>query len=168
MGHSTFFGVLVGSKRVTTTLTAMDLRCGCGQRLDPSTHNTPDPADRPGCPFCGATSGWQFSVTVGDSVSVRDGVGYKVRRAGRSGKPAVESFDYPAVQRATGQETRHRRTIDREDKRYFEEVEVEATGDILYRKEHHLDLHKGRGDDQGDDTSPRPQTARPEALPRDE
>ena len=146
----------------------MELRCGCGQQLDPAVHNTPVPAERPGCPSCGATGGWRFSVTVADSVRVRDGVGYKLQRAGRTGKPAVESFDYPAVQRATGQETRHRRTIDREDNRYVEEVEVEATGDILYRKEHHLDMHKGRGDDAGEDTSPPPQIARPEALPRDD
>ena len=131
-------------------------------------HNTPDPTDRPGCPSCGATRGWQAAVTVSDSARVRDGVRYKVKHAGGTGKPAVESFDYPAIQRATGQETRHRRTIEYEGNRYLEEVEVEATGDILYRKEHRLDLHRGRGDDQGDDTSPPPQIAHSEALPEGE
>lgn len=146
----------------------MDLRCGCGQQLDSSVHNTPDPSDRPDCPSCGATSGWQASIVVTDRVRVRDGVAFKLRHAGRTGKSAVESFDLPAVQRATGEETRHRRTIDREGNRYVEEVAAEVPGDILYRNEHPLALHKGRGDDRGDDTSPPPQIARPEALPEDE
>lgn len=64
-----------------------------------------------------------------------------MKRAGGTGKPAVEPFDYPAIQRATGQETRHRRSADHEGKRYFEEVDVEATGDMLYCKEHQMDLH---------------------------
>lgn len=88
--------------RAANTLTAMDLRCGCGQRLDSSVHNTPDPSDRPDCPSCGATSGWQASIVVTDRVRVRDGVAFKLRHAGRTGKPAVESFDLPAVQRQPG------------------------------------------------------------------
>lgn len=139
------------------------MRCGvCGTDL-PASEVTGTPESRTPCPSCGSLAR-RASLLVQETVTVRDGVGYKAKRAGER-KPFRQAFDYPATQRSTGAPTRHERLIDRDNDRFFERVVEEGTGRVLHETDHPLSEHKGHGSDRGPRTSPPPQVTTPDASP---
>lgn len=141
----------------------MTVRCGeCGTDL-PASEVTDPAGSRMPCPFCGSLAR-HASVLVHETVVVRDGVGFKAKRAGER-KPFREAFDIPETQRSTGTPTRHERLIDRDDDRYVERVVEEGTGRVLHETDHRLGEHKGHGTDRGPRTSPPPQVTTPDASP---
>jgi hypothetical protein len=102
------------------------LQClGCGTDLIASEVTEPSGFRTP-CPSCGSLDR-QKSVLLHETVTARDGIGYKVKHAAEH-KPFREAFDNPAIQRSTGATTRHQRLIDRDNDRYFKRVVEEGTG----------------------------------------
>jgi len=137
--------------------------CGeCGAAL-PASEVTDPPWSRTSCPSCGSLAR-QASVLVHETTTVRDGVGYKAKHAGKR-KPFREAFDYPETQRSTGAQTRHERLIDRDNDRFVERVIEEGAGRVLHETDHPLSEHKGHGADRGPRNSPPPQVTTPDASP---
>lgn len=102
--------------------------------------------DREPCPFCGSLAR-TFSMTVSDSIRLRESLALKVRRAGQR-RPYVESKHGDDYYRATDEWRTVDRVINREADHYYEHI-VSERGDVVRHVEEPLGQHRGHGSAKG-------------------
>jgi hypothetical protein len=112
----------------------------CGASIDVSL-NAPGVAVP--CPACGSSSR-VFGRVATDSVTLRDGAGFKHKRPGIR-KPISEGFINPTVSKATGNAVEHSRMVDRGANRYFERVVEYDSGKVVHHTDEPLTEHRGHG-----------------------
>lgn len=122
-------------------MTRRTARCAhCGANID---ETLDPPGGRWPCPDCGS-SGRALSVSVSESVTLRDGLGFVQRRPGFK-KPIAEGFVKPTVSMSTGRAVEHSRMIDRGADRYFERVTECESGHVVHQTDERLTDHRGHG-----------------------
>ena len=95
------------------------------------------------CGKCGGVARI-FNETITETLTVRDGIGFKHRRPGNK-KPLAEGFSKPDVSRKTGTAVERQMLVDRQNDRYVEVVTEYDTGAVIHRCEEKLSEHKGHG-----------------------
>jgi|GraSoiStandDraft_24_1057298.scaffolds.fasta_scaffold235835_2 hypothetical protein len=121
---------------------------GCGATLSEA-YCHPDP-DRLPCPVCGAT-GRTFNVSIEEKMTLLETLDMLGVRAGMSKSKGwfIRSRTATVLQRNRGGAVaRHERVLDREDDRYFEQVTVLETGEIVHVCDEPLSQHRGHGSDK--------------------
>ncbi|MFN2526549.1 MAG: hypothetical protein ABR505_09880 [Actinomycetota bacterium] len=81
-----------------------------------------------------------FSATVG----VHASAGIKVRRAGQTGRPAIEIKTGDDLHRDSGEWRQREMRVDREANRYTEKV-TDRQGKVVRDVDEPLSVHRGRG-----------------------
>jgi hypothetical protein len=98
------------------------------------------------CPDCESVVR-RYSLTVTETVTVRDGVKYKARHDG-GGKPFQEGVSGASLFRKTGEWHDVQRTIDRANN-WYDEVVRGPDGEIVREVHEPLTDHVGRGSAKG-------------------
>lgn len=95
------------------------------------------------CPKC-ASKKKTFHLSVHEKVTVREGIGMKVKRLGEK-KPYFESLNIPSLFVRMNKIVNRIRIIDRENDRYKEVVSHYDDGEIIHQYDEKLSDHKGHG-----------------------
>ncbi len=113
----------------------------CGALID-TTLDTP--VAQAWCPACGSSLR-NFNCSIHESITVRDEVGVKVKRAGES-RPFIEDRAVPVFSRDRQKLVREVRIIDRDNDQYSKTITDYETGEVIYQCDEPLSEHQGRGD----------------------
>jgi hypothetical protein len=95
------------------------------------------------CTKCGSKKK-TFHLSVYEKITVREGVGMKVKRLGEK-KPYFESLNIPSLFVRINKIVNRIRIIDRENDRYKEVVSQYEDGEIIHECDEKLSDHKGHG-----------------------
>jgi len=96
------------------------------------------------CDACGSTKR-VYSVSVAETLMVRDGFSLKAKRPGQN-RPYLEDLSMPEYSHSRRKYVHRQRVIDRDNDQYIETITDYENGEVIHHCEELLSQHQGHGD----------------------